>query len=486
MTRGGTDALEQAIALYRAPGRLPLLHERPLPTAVLLLLRIVANDRVALETATHTTGETPDTLVDAAILYIQQVLFAATSDAYRLLGVHPDAPNAQIKDHYRWLMRWLHPDRQSERWEVVYSDRVNRAWQALRPDRRDSYVSAPLDEADSAPWEPTQRNRAMRLTPAPVAVARPLLSARMTTRLPILVLGGLALTAVAMVALLYVTQQEIPAFDPQPDAEQAAVHAQLPQAIPSSDQVLADVREQALARKTKAAARAPIQPKGSPASAVVRGMSLPAVAASTTTRPPPRSSAPPLATVRAAPIASSPQVKRQSDVPLQPDSGRKSRDRKESRQDLQNTVAATANASATDADSPHRASTAASADTAVESSQNATRSISRSFARAYASGDLPTMMQLFSVDAVSNRGGVQAIAEDYNHLFSTTLSRQLKLDRLAWTTSADRIIGSGPFEAIIQRKQDAPAETVRGWLTIEATVDDGEWRIKRIMHKSAP
>ncbi|MEO5595572.1 MAG: DnaJ domain-containing protein [Lysobacteraceae bacterium] len=476
MTSGGTDALEQAIALYRAPGRLPLLQERPLPTAVLLLLRIVANDRVALDTATQTTGETSDTLVDAAILYIQQVLFAATSDAYRLLGVRPDAPNALIKDHYRWLMRWLHPDRQSERWEVVYSDRVNLAWQALRPDRRESYVSAPLVGADASPWVPMKSSRAVLLTPTPVAATRPLLSARMTTRLPILVLGGLALAAVAMVAVLYVTRDAIPAFDPAPEAAQTEVHAPLPQAIPSSDQVLADVRARAAVELSAAPARAMRVP--AIVAAVAPPNPVPAIEqpqppftrsrlealrplAVATTEPPSRAAA-----VRKSPADTHPrQADYTPDYPV---------------------IDSTATENVVTPSSATKRSRAPAVTNAnAESARDATRSISHSFARAYSEGDLAIMMRLFSIDAVNNRGGVQAIARDYDHLFRTTLSRQLKLDRVAWTTGRNRIIGSGPYEAIIQRNKDEPEESIEGWITIEATLEDGDWRINRIVHKDA-
>lgn len=485
MTSGGTDALEQAIALYRAPGRLPMLQERPLPAAVLVLLRIVANDRVAIDSAANTTGETSDTLTDAATLYIQQVMFAASSDAYRLLGVQPEAADAQVKEHYRWLMRWLHPDRQSERWEVVYSDRVNRAWQELRPDRRENYVSAPVTEGDSAPWEPIPRGStggAMRAIRAPIPVARPLLSARMTTRLPYLVLGGLAILAVAMVWVLYATREDIPVFSLSPDVEQAEPHPQLPHAIPSSEQVLAEVRERAVADRAHPASSLPPTSAAATAAPIVAAPgTLPTVPVIVLS-----SQRLPREPARTPMLPATPSVSTQNDVVSQSETPRKTRRALAAEQSEQARVANAREPAIPDTASKPPPSAEAATYIDSVSAKEATRSVSRAFARAYAGGDLVAMMQLFSVDAVNNRGGVQAIAQDYDHLFRSTVSRRLKLDRLAWTTSPDRIIGSGPFEAVLVRKNKAPAETVDGWVTIEATLVDGDWRIKRIIHRNAP
>ena len=96
------------------------------------------------------------------------------------------------------------------------------------------------------------------------------------------------------------------------------------------------------------------------------------------------------------------------------------------------------------------------------------------------------MMRLFSVNAVDNQGDVAAIAEDYGRLFRGTQRRELRLDRLAWTTGENRIIGSGPFEAIIRRHGDVFTRHVDGWITIEAGLVDGDWRIQRIIHRDTP
>src|SRR5690606_6538382 len=90
---------------------------------------------------------------------------APDADAYRILGVAPDANTDLIRTHHRWLQRWLHPDRAQAGDSAVYATRVNQAWATLRtPESRHQYdvrlaearlagASAPLPAATVRHWE---------------------------------------------------------------------------------------------------------------------------------------------------------------------------------------------------------------------------------------------------------------------------------------------------------------------------------------------
>lgn len=147
-----TPALLQALALRQNPqGPRPAPNDL-LPDDVLTLLRIVAAESHALESAHLHTGQSRDTLREAAAFYLQQVLFAPRASSYRVLGVNPNQTDERIKEHYRWLVRWLHPDRNREEWDAVFANRVNRAWQDLRtPDRRARYDAQLLTLAANEP-----------------------------------------------------------------------------------------------------------------------------------------------------------------------------------------------------------------------------------------------------------------------------------------------------------------------------------------------
>jgi hypothetical protein len=115
------------------------------------------------------------------------------------------------------------------------------------------------------------------------------------------------------------------------------------------------------------------------------------------------------------------------------------------------------------------------------SPQEATKSVPRAFEDAYAKGDLALMMGLFAPDAVNERGGLDAISQDYDHLFRESGKRDLRLVDLSWVVQPDRIAGSGSFVAQIQHS-GTPATQVRGWIKIEAISLNGHWKIHRLLH----
>ncbi|WP_043803528.1 J domain-containing protein, partial [Arenimonas malthae] len=218
-------ALELALACYRAPPRLAQAAQRPLPDDMLVLLRLAAGDEALAQECAGTAHESVGTVVDAAVFFIQQVLFAPGTDSYRALGVNPDAPDVRIKEHYRWLVRWLHPDRNPDEWDAIYADRVNRAWQDLRhPERRAAYDLSLADSANLAPVgaasaaTPFARTVAAEAAPTKVAVApprvrisaehpaAPLLSGRTAQRMPLIVLGTLGAVAGAALTLMWYAQ----------------------------------------------------------------------------------------------------------------------------------------------------------------------------------------------------------------------------------------------------------------------------------------
>jgi hypothetical protein len=67
-------------------------------------------------------------VIEAARFYLQQVLFRPEADCYRILGIEPDASRATARSHMRWLLQWLHPDRNNNSWDAVYAERVLKAW----------------------------------------------------------------------------------------------------------------------------------------------------------------------------------------------------------------------------------------------------------------------------------------------------------------------------------------------------------------------
>lgn len=129
MTLNGV-AWQQALALRNDPVLLFALRAAPLPEGIDELIRLASG-----------TGPEADT----AGGYLKAVCLYAGSPPWRCLGLPIGADQVLAKEHYRLLIRWLHPDRNSD--ACVLAERVNTAWQVLKcgtfPLAQPSYPIAP-------------------------------------------------------------------------------------------------------------------------------------------------------------------------------------------------------------------------------------------------------------------------------------------------------------------------------------------------------
>ncbi len=142
-----SEALHLALALYRAPSKLRMLRGMQLPQDVGTVIQLASAPQPLLYNTAAEVGETEEIVVEASRFYLQQALFRPDADAYTLLGLDANASQAQIREHYRWLQRWLHPDRRGEDWEASFATRVNWAWNRLRnASARDAYDAAPRSQ----------------------------------------------------------------------------------------------------------------------------------------------------------------------------------------------------------------------------------------------------------------------------------------------------------------------------------------------------
>lgn len=154
------EALGIALWLYREPSRLSALLEQPLPAATGQLIRIAGGAPEVLRSASLVSGEPEPVVLEAVRFYLQQVLFQEHADAYRVMGLNPGASQEQVREHHRWLQRWLHPDRGGGDWESVFASRVNQAWSQLRTQQaRSAYDALRPAPVREAPWRPPRRLR---------------------------------------------------------------------------------------------------------------------------------------------------------------------------------------------------------------------------------------------------------------------------------------------------------------------------------------
>ena len=153
-------ALKVAIDLIHMPSQVRLRTAEPLPEGVETLLRIAAGDEEAENTASLLTDRPLDIVRRASTFYIEQVLFAANADSYRVLGATPRASAAELRRNVGLLMRWLHPDRDPKGERSVFIGRVTTAWNDLKtPDRRAAY---------DAQWSVVKRRKRSRSKSSPL------------------------------------------------------------------------------------------------------------------------------------------------------------------------------------------------------------------------------------------------------------------------------------------------------------------------------
>jgi hypothetical protein len=472
MSESAGPALEQALACHRAPGLLAAAHSRPLPEGMLLLLRLAAGDQAMAAQCAQASGESETEVAEAAAFFIQQVMFAPGTDSYRVLGVEPDAPDERIKEHYRWLVRWLHPDRNTGGWDSVYADRVNIAWQSLRvPERRRSYdqdIAAgllPVASLDVAPRGRTQLGQAGRhAAPEP-----PMLSPDTVEKLPVIVLGGLGGVAVALLLMMWLSVDR-----PEVRAPRAAVAA-APEEPVAALQAWADSEQAAIKAEPAPELREPDPAQVAP-QPLPEPEAPPPITAAVAVPPPPavweglqaRSPSP-----TAPPPAPEPTV----------------------------SLAPPATPTATPAVAPAVAptatptvATAAPAPALVEApapvvppapdtlQEAQAHELLRRFSQAYEAGDISALMRLFTHDARNNRGGRDAIAYDYQSLFSTTDTRELRLSPSGWMARDDGGTVLAGYEAVVRVGGRPRANVTRGDIRFDLRLENGVARISLVKH----
>jgi hypothetical protein len=143
--------IDLALDLARMPALTQSSVVLPLPPNIIELMRVAAAAPEACQAAVAQTGEPTSVVIEAARFYLQQVLFRPDADCYRILGIKPTASRAMARDHMRWLLEWLHPDRNNNSWDAVYAERVLKAWREVSAANGSAAETAfPLAQVSSA------------------------------------------------------------------------------------------------------------------------------------------------------------------------------------------------------------------------------------------------------------------------------------------------------------------------------------------------
>lgn len=477
-------ALEQALTFISRTDLVATARQQPLPSGVTELLKISSGDQEALLAAQESSRHSQEDVRHAAEFYVQQILFAPDSDHYRILGVDPDDAEAKIKLHYRLLVRWLHPDKNSSDWEAVFSERINRAWHALRtPERRRQY-----DEQLSTAQPPSQNMVVSReIKPAHwrenKSDAR-FLSARTIKRLPVAVFSILGVGA--LLALWWFSQMQPNLEPPSVALEQAelpVVASEVPverQALPAEESrplaqtsVVAEPVNNAVPEPTEqevpivaaVPVPLPIAKTAKPVIVVDVKRSMPAVAlqqkkSSEKTKPQALANE-----VAAAPVEAKPNEKR----------GRKTR----ANGPVANNGDAARN---TEIDAVAPAVATKVSNVSAETASDAlVKQFLQRFSRVYEEGDYFALHNLFTRDlAILGAPPQRSVLRSYRQLFENSESREISLDHVTWLTSDEHIVVIASYQAQVMPRGKGEALSSRGDIRLDLRVENGQLRIIRL------
>lgn len=134
-------AIHLALDLLRMPALAPVMRRQALPSDLLDAIRVASGCPEALETALATTCEPVHVIRAAAAFYLQEMLFFPGASPHRNLGVMAGASKAQTRLHMRWLLRWLHPDHNSDEMATLLAKRVIKAWRDIASDTQERPIS---------------------------------------------------------------------------------------------------------------------------------------------------------------------------------------------------------------------------------------------------------------------------------------------------------------------------------------------------------
>jgi hypothetical protein len=120
-------AIDVAVQMFRQPNGFGISRRGELPPGVIDVIKAAAGDEETVRRLAVQKNVEDLQIVEAAQFYLRNVLTSAGHNPHRKLALGQGADAAMIKDHKRWLLKWLHPDRNPSKWENILFAQVKEA-----------------------------------------------------------------------------------------------------------------------------------------------------------------------------------------------------------------------------------------------------------------------------------------------------------------------------------------------------------------------
>jgi hypothetical protein len=119
------EGMAVAIETFRSPSRLRAYPSGKPFHQMLKVIKVAAGDAKTIEEQAATFKISETELQEAAKHLLLRHLMSANTHGNHLLGLAEGASLAELKDNKRWLLKWLHPDRNPNVWEQKLFHRVS-------------------------------------------------------------------------------------------------------------------------------------------------------------------------------------------------------------------------------------------------------------------------------------------------------------------------------------------------------------------------
>lgn len=110
-------AVLHAIDAFKNPSRYRARRDLVAPEGMLDVIKIAAGDDPTLARVSGEMDEPTDVVAEAARHYLLLHLLDPRAQGVKLLGLNPGCTAEMVKEHKRWILKWLHPDRNPSKWE---------------------------------------------------------------------------------------------------------------------------------------------------------------------------------------------------------------------------------------------------------------------------------------------------------------------------------------------------------------------------------
>lgn len=131
MTAAVMQAIDRALETARQPKQLTRQIPAQLPPNMLDVIKCAAGDEPTLLKFASERNVSEQKIRDAARIYLQHIVTHANGSDRLVLALSAGFTSGDVREHKRWMLKWLHPDRNPSKWETNLFQRVKEASERL-------------------------------------------------------------------------------------------------------------------------------------------------------------------------------------------------------------------------------------------------------------------------------------------------------------------------------------------------------------------